>query len=64
MSSNSVCNPITDGGGLHVLIRYELFRTVRPGLLTMENPEIPVGKSNGTHHSFRNTSEIMGFWSK
>ena len=27
----------------------------------MEYPEIPVGKSNGTHHS---TSEIMGFWSK
>ena len=25
-----------------------------PGVLTiyMENPEIPVGKSNGTHHSF------------
>ena len=36
------------------------------GLLTiyMENPEIPVGKSNGTHHSVRSTSEIMGFWSK
>ena len=30
----------------------------------MENPEIPVGKSNGTHHSIWSTSEIMGFWSK
>ena len=29
-----------------------------------ENPEIPVGKSNGTHHSIWSTSEIMGFWSK
>ena len=27
-------------------------------------PEIPVGKSNGTHHSIWSTSEIMGFWSK
>ena len=36
------------------------------GVLTiyMENPEIPVGKSNGTHHSIWSTSEIMGFWSK
>ena len=40
-----------------------IFRT---GVLTiyMENPEIPVGKSNGTHHSIWSTSEIMGFWSK
>ena len=30
----------------------------------MENPEIPVGKSNGTHHSIWSTSEIMGFLSK
>ena len=29
----------------------------------MENPEIPVGESNGTHHSIWSTSEIMGFWS-
>ena len=37
-----------------------------PGVLTiyMENPEIPVGKSNGTHFSIWNTSEIMGYWSK
>ena len=27
----------------------------------MENPEIPVGKSNGTHHSIWSTSEIMGY---
>ena len=30
----------------------------------MENPEIPVGKANGTHHSIQSTSEIMGFWAK
>ena len=30
----------------------------------MENAEIPVGKSNNTHHSIWSTSEIMGFWSK
>ena len=36
-----------------------------PGVLTiyMENPEIPVGKSNGAHHSIWSTSEIMGFLS-
>ena len=36
------------------------------GVLTiyMKKPEIPVGKSNGTHHSIWSTSEIMGFWSK
>ena len=29
-------------------------------------PEIPVGKSNGMHHSIWSTSEIiiMGYWSK
>ena len=38
----------------------------RPGVLTIykQNPEIPVGKSNSTHHSIWSTSEIMGFWSK
>ena len=38
----------------------------RAGVLTiyMENPDIPVGKSYGTHHSIWNTSKIMGFWSK
>ena len=37
-----------------------------PGVLTiyMGNPEIPVGKSSGTHHSIWSTSKIMGFWSK
>ena len=30
----------------------------------MENLEIPVGKSNGMHHSIWSISEIMGFWSK
>ena len=37
-----------------------------PGVLTiyMENPEIPVGKSNGTHFFSWSTSEIVGFWSK
>ena len=41
-------------------------KTGKPGVLTiyMENPEIPVGKSNGTHHSIWSTSEIMSFWSK
>ena len=29
----------------------------------MENPEIPVKTSNGTHHSIWSTSEVMGFWS-
>ena len=38
----------------------------RPGVITIyiENHEISVGKSNGTHHSIWSTSEIMGFWSK
>ena len=37
-----------------------LFGTVRPGVLTicLENLEIPVGKSNGTHLSIWSTSEI------
>ena len=38
-----------------------------PGVLTIymeTDPEIPVGKSNGTHHSIWSTSEILGFWSK
>ena len=30
----------------------------------MGNPEIPVEKSNGTHHSIWRTSKIIGFWSK
>ena len=37
---------------------------LRSGVLTiyMENQEIPVGKSNGTHHSIWSTSEIIGFF--
>ena len=45
---------------------FDKVTSVHPGVLTIytENPEIPVGKSNGTHHSIWSTSEIMGFWSK
>ena len=47
-------------------VHLEMVRENYTGMLTiyMENPEIPVGKSNGTHHSIWSTSEIMGFWSK
>ena len=39
---------------------------LRPEVLSiyMENPEIPVGKSNGMHHSIWSISEIMGCWLK
>ena len=57
---------------VHLLQSYHLPSGVdkpfffRFGVLTiyMQNPEIPVGKSNGTHHSIWSTSEVMGFWSK
>ena len=42
----------------------ELNTKSRVPTIYMENPEIPVGKSNGMHHSIWNTSEIMGYWSK
>ena len=40
---------------------YQTLWNIHLGVLNiyMENPEIPVGKSNGTHHSIWNTSEIM-----
>ena len=51
---------------LQLLKTDDLMALVSFGVLTiyMENPEIPVGKSNGTHHSIWSTSEILGSWSK
>ena len=41
-----------------------LFMAFEASTIQTENPEIPVGKSNGTHHSIRSTSKIMALWSK
>ena len=47
---------------LHELNRRKIL-TFISGVLTiyMEKPEIPVGKSNGSHHSVWNVLQIMGF---